>query len=309
MDLKRLVTLFVFLLIMTAFLFPQFLVAETSKELSNARIDDIAANFTSITVRNCSSTCEGEIINISVKDTGSQKEVKNFKKGDHVSLQITNDNTQPVLQTIGIRTVPVSSGRRVLVLAISFAACLFLTALLTKFRPLRLVLGEDGRYSNSKLQMAMWFTVVIVSYIATIYVRSAEAGREFLGGVNIPQNLLLLSGMSALTFGGAKGITTSKVQSAIQAGVADPKPAAVAPSFWNLVQNDSGFFDIGDFQMLVITLLAGGMFLVLVFNFLGSIELRKVVLLPDVDTTILAAFGLGQGAYLAKKAAGTPGQS
>jgi hypothetical protein len=29
------------------------------------------------------------------------------------------------------------------------------------------------------------------------------------------------------------------------------------------------------------------------------------VTLPDVDTTILSAFGLGQGAYLAKKALGT----
>ena len=157
--------------------------------------------------------------------------------------------------------------------------------------------------------MAMWFSAVIVTYLATVFIRAELAGREFLGGVNIPQNLLLLSGMSALTFGGAKGITTSKVQSAMQAGVANPKPPAGGPSFWDLLQNDSGLFDIGDFQMLIVTLLAVGMYLTLVFSFLGSIELRKIVDLPSVDTTILAAFGLGQGAYLAKKAAGNPGES
>jgi hypothetical protein len=287
----------------------QVLAAEPPKELANARIDDIAANYTSFTVRNCPGDCDAEIVNISVRDTGAQMELKNFKKGDHVSLQITNDNNQPLLQTISIRALPVSSGTRMVVLGITAAVCFFLAALLTKFHPLRLVVGQDGRYSNSKFQMAIWFSVVIITYIAAMYLRAAEVGREFLGGINIPQNLFLLSGMSALTFGGAKGITASKVQSAIQAGLANPKPSAAAPSFWNLVQDDKGLFDIGDFQMLVITLLAVGMYLVLVFNFLGSIEMRKIVDLPNLDTTILAAFGLGQGAYLAKKAAGTPGQS
>jgi hypothetical protein len=245
-------------------------------------------------------------MNISVRDTGAQKELKNFKKGDHVSLQLTNDNN---LQTISLRTLSVSSGKRILVLGVTSLAYFILTALLTKFHPVRLVIGQDGRYSNSKVQMAIWFSAVIVTYVAAIYLRSSESGLEFLCGVNIPQNLLWLSGLSALTFAGAKGITTSKVQSAIQTGVPNPKPSAQVPSFWNLVQNDTGSFDIGDFQMLIVTFLAVGTYFVLVFNFLGSIELRKIVELPDLDTTILATFGLGQGAYLAKKAVGNVGQS
>jgi hypothetical protein len=238
-----------------------------------------------------------------------QKELKEFKKGDHVALQTTTDDNRLVLQTVDVYAVSVSPEKRILVLCIAASLCLLLTAILTKFLPLRLVLGQDGRYSNSKVQMALWFSVVIAVYIAATYLRATESAHELLGGVNIPQNLLLLSGMSALTFGGAKGITTNKVENALQAGVVNPKPPAASPSFWNLVQNDSGQFDIGDFQMLFITLLAVGMFLILVFHFLGSIELRKVVNLPDLDTTILAAFGLGQAAYLTKKAAGNPGQS
>ena len=79
--------------------------------------------------------------------------------------------------------------------------------------------------------------------------------------------------------------------------------------FRDLVQNDVGGFDFGDFQMLVVTFLAVAMYLILIFHFLGSIDFTKTLTLPDVDTTILAGFGLGQGAYLTKKAAGNVGTS
>jgi len=75
------------------------------------------------------------------------------------------------------------------------------------------------------------------------------------------------------------------------------------------VQNDVGGFDFGDFQMIVVTLVAVGMYLMLIFHFLGSIEFLRTTSLPDVDTTILAGFGLDQGAYLAKKAGGNVGTS
>jgi hypothetical protein len=155
--------------------------------------------------------------------------------------------------------------------------------------------------------------------------------------VNIPNNLLLLSGMSALTFAGAKGITASKV------AAQGPKPPAAKPNFFlDLTHNDGApavpaqptvpaqpavgnqpavaaqaavpdqpagppQFDFGDFQMLIITLIAVGTYIVLAFTFFGTIEYSKIINLPDVDTTLLATFGLGQGAYLAKKAVGNPG--
>jgi hypothetical protein len=36
---------------------------------------------------------------------------------------------------------------------------------------------------------------------------------------------------------------------------------------------------------------------------LGNLPLQEHVSLPDVDGSLLAAFGIGQGSYLAKKAA------
>jgi hypothetical protein len=50
-------------------------------------------------------------------------------------------------------------------------------------------------------------------------------------------------------------------------------------------------------------------YIVLIFNFFGHVEYSKLITLPDVDTTILATFGLGQGAYLTKKAVGNVGTS
>lgn len=185
--------------------------------------------------------------------------------------------------------------------------------------PLKFIVGKDNRYSNSLFQVALWFWVVISTYMATVVFRVWTAGGDWnlLGGVSIPQNLLVLSGMSALTFGGAKAITTAKANKAIAiataAGVTPNPKDDLEPGqqrfFRDLVQNDKNEFDFGDFQMLVVTLLAVVMYLLLAYHFLGSTDPTKMATLPDVDTTILAAFGLGQGAYLTKKAAGNIGES
>jgi len=171
----------------------------------------------------------------------------------------------------------------------------------------RLVVGADNRYSNSKLQMALWFVVVLTSYTAVVILRGMATRWRLIGGVDIPQNLLLLSGLSALTFAGAKAITQGKVDAAPAA--APVKQRVDHPRFpRDLFENDAGQVDIGDFQMLIVTLLAIVVYTALLINFLGALPMTAAVTLPDVDQTILAAFGLGQGAYLAKKFVSRPGE-
>jgi hypothetical protein len=99
--------------------------------------------------------------------------------------------------------------------------CFLLYFIFSGFKPTQLIIGEDNRYSNSRFQMAVWFFVLITTYIAALWIRVLWAGWDFIGGVDIPKNLLLLSGMSALTFGGAKGITTSKNTAPPPAGAAE----------------------------------------------------------------------------------------
>lgn len=284
--------------------------SEAGTRLDNARIDDLDTNLASVTITDCSanssSQFNGKVMTLTV-DSGLRPQLKTLQKLDHVTI----DTDGKSVSSIALRRITVRPGLRVSVLGIALGALFLIAALITRGHPLKLIIGQDGRYSNSKFQMAVWFWVVLSTYLAVIYLRVSQAGWEFFDSVDIPSNLLLLSGMSALTFGGAKGITTAKTDAAAAAGQPNPKnPVGVHANFLNdLVQNDAGAFDIGDFQMLMVTLLAVGMYLTLIFNFIGSIATAASIHLPDVDTTILASFGLGQGAYLTKKAVGNAGTS
>jgi hypothetical protein len=264
--------------------------------------------------RNC------QQLHLVVKDAVVKERLKQLQHGDRITITFAfGDNGQGQLKQFCVVTAPpVSAVTRFWVMLVSGLTCLLIGFLWSHLHPLNLIIGEDGRYSNSKFQIAVWFLVLISTYLATLVLRIWYAGCDFVGGVNIPQNLLLLSGMSVLTFAGAKAITTSKVntEKAKADGNQDPKDTANATASFlkDLTHNDGkpgtpAQLDFGDFKMLIITLIAVGTYLVLVFGFLGTIEAQKTIMLPDIDTTILAAFGLGHGAYLAKKAAGNVGES
>lgn len=82
------------------------------------------------------------------------------------------------------------------------------------------------------------------------------------------------------------------------------KANADTPRVLDLVTDDSNHTDLGDFQMVAITLLAAIIYAISAVEFMDHIEFRRVVTMPDVDATLLSIFGLGQAAYLGKKAAG-----
>jgi len=213
----------------------------------------------------------------------------------------------PQLKAIRVRSADTTASERFWTFFLTLAGLFLIITIVTGGRPFRLIIGEDGKYSNSKTQMAIWFWIVISTYLAAVYLRLSAAGWDFFGNVNIPTNLLLISGMSAITFGGAKAITTTKAQDKpADKPQQDPSKASLIK---DLTQNDAGQFDLGDVQLLIVTFVAVAMYGTSVFHFLNTIQFLRTVTLPDVDTTILAAFGLGHGAYLTKKAVGNVGKS
>lgn len=253
---------------------------------------------------------QGEVRRFAIQDEAVRETAKGSGKGDLVrvaSRQSADTTTPPVITLLTAARVAVSARRRITVLLSSLLALVILTVAITRASPAKLCIGQDGLYSNSQFQLVAWFTALIVSYIAAVWFRSWDIHDGFLAGINIPINILLLSGASALTFGSAKGITANKVEEAVRTTGVNPKlpKHQIARLFYDLTHNDLGQFDLGDFQMVVITLLSVTMYMLLVFTFLGSLETRRIVSLPDIDTTVLAAFGLGQGAYLTKKAFGS----
>ena len=81
------------------------------------------------------------------------------------------------------------------------------------------------------------------------------------------------------------------------------KTVAAQPSFRDLVTNDHGEADLGDFQMILISSVATLIFAAASWEFLTVVDIARATTLPDVDTALLGGFGVGQGAYLIKKAA------
>ncbi len=177
--------------------------------------------------------------------------------------------------------MPVSREKRFWVLFLSALVVVIFTFVVFWGRARLLVVGQDGRHSNSKYQVVLWFGVLLITYIATLYLRWAAGGGRLIGGIAIPYNLLLLSGLSALSFAEAKAITASKVSAA---AAARAKPQATTSQFpADLLCDDSGRPDLGDFQMLVVTLLALVVYAALVFAFLGTGQPPEFPLQPEFE--------------------------
>lgn len=265
-----------------------------------AQIDAIAGDQTWVEVTRSSagvSPAEWKSFSLTVADAEDKADLKQLKKGDLV--WITADGK--ALREIEIQKVAVSFLMRlVTVLVVMLALGALTWLLLGRGQPLsRFIVGRDNRYSKSKFQIAMWFATVLIVYLATFYLRWWASVPSLVGGIDIPQNLLLLSGISALSFATAKGITQRKENNPATA----PKQAAAAPRFASdLVSDDSGQPDLGDFQMVMIVIIAVGVYIVQAFSFLSLLEMRSLVSLPDVDPTLLGIFGISHGAYLTKKA-------
>lgn len=281
---------------------------ETPKEpaiLDKASISFINPEHTSLQV-----TCSNEAVDLTVADKNLTARLAGLSQGDIVNLTYKFDNANKdnikreliELDSVAIRIAPrerfVALGSMALILfAVSGVVLWIARGNVLALR--ELFVGTDRRLSNSKSQAAFWFFLLLTSYLGINYLRVTNGGFDFLGGISIPENLLFLSGFSAFTYVGAKAITKAQVNRDPNSKPSAPEGAA---SLADYVTDDEGNTDFGDFQMCVITLLAGIIFLLRVFNYTGSVYLSKSIQMPDLDPTILSLFGLSQSGYLAKKA-------
>jgi hypothetical protein len=251
------------------------------------------------------------VVEIRVQGQALKDSLKNWKAGDQIiaTVDVSKGGTTELtsLQDIQPQVLQVGWWEPGVAL-FSFPALVVLLTIYSKNVRELLFIGQDGRWSNSTTQISLWFTLWVSAYVATFILRWTSS-QHFLGSIATPSALLTLSGLSGLTFAGAKGITANKAAKADQAPAAsglpdgkrnDTKAANTSPA--DLLKDDNGNFDFGDFQMLVVTLIAVISYSIIAYHFLGVLEARASVSLPDVDGTVLALFGVGQGAYLAKKA-------
>ena len=160
---------------------------------------------------------------------------------------------------------------------------------------LRFIQGEDHRPSTSKAQWLLWTIVILFSYVA-IYAARAQRGHfEALG--EVPANVLVALGLTTATMAVAKGIAMSKRQppaTAATLGISDLR---------FLVQENDGSPDLSKAQMLAWTFVALSVYVLVVVNQVHGIvhDVPGSIGIPDIDGSLMALMGLGQGGYIAKK--------
>ncbi len=240
-----------------------------------------------------------------VTDAASQAILAHAVRDDVAKVEVDDVTAPTSITKVDQVTRWVGKGPRALTFVVVAIILVGVAFAVTKLRPLKLVIGNDNRVSNSQTQLALWFGAVALVYVSALWVRLEWLGWDFIGGIGLTDNLMILTGLSAISFGGAKAIAVHK--DATPAAAAAPGPAPRA-SVYDLFTNDSGVPDLGDVQMILVTATAVAIFVATSFHFLGKLTLASPVTLPDVDTALLAGFGIGQGAYLFKKAALPPGQ-
>lgn len=170
------------------------------------------------------------------------------------------------------------------------AGALFLLAALVAFivlavttdivrdrNPRTLLQGERRPYSLSRCQMAFWFFVVLASYLFLLAVTF-----DFNGILNA-QSLVLI-GISSATWMAAATVDTHQTP--------DGSPWPVHESFLTDLLTDRNGVTLHRFQMLVLTLLLGGIYLVSVWRNLA---------LPSFDDRLLGLIGISSGVYVGLK--------
>jgi hypothetical protein len=173
---------------------------------------------------------------IDVPDGVFREKLKDMGIGSTVSLKASVSGDKRTLQTLEVPRIDSGAPLRFILIVVTVVVLFVLAGLAwgwsrrwrdrrlnpgklsDRFRPLDTFLGKDCLYSSSKFQAALWFALLIVTYVPA-YILRWRAG--ILGGLSIPNNLLMMSGLSVITFAGAKAIKQSQATDA--AGAASSK--------------------------------------------------------------------------------------
>ena len=138
----------------------------SASPLKNARVDGINADDGTLSVTDCAQLkgnpdsrpiCQGTAYNLTVPVSNPALKTKlaQFHLGDHI--RVAFDSTFAVQAIDGAAYSYVTAKYRFSMLLVCFLVPLAVATLMTWGHPFKLIVGLDHRYSNSKLQAALWF--------------------------------------------------------------------------------------------------------------------------------------------------------
>jgi hypothetical protein len=194
--------------------------------------------------------------------------------------------------------------------------------LLFEGNPLGILITERNTMSLSRLQLVLWTCVILASYMTMALARLAtlrDAPLATALAVKIPDELLLLMGISLTSSVGSSLVTNIKAQK-----VAEPRAAAAAtavsgpgagatgvlysrgaafdPVITDLFEGDeltdTNVIDVAKVQMFFFTLVAITAYVIATFRVLGSGALDQLPLLPQ---QLIILMGMSHAGYLGNK--------
>jgi hypothetical protein len=145
--------------------------------------------------------------------------------------------------------------------------------------------GHRRTYSLARMQSAFWFFLILWGYLLISILVSSN--------VDIPSSCLWLMGIAAGTFVGAEVIDNGKRNPAsASTGTGSAPVGQPSQGLIRDLLSDSTGVAFHRFQMMVWTVVLGGVFAIQVWNQLA---------MPDFDSTLLGLMGVSSGTYLGLK--------
>jgi len=169
-----------------------------------------------------------------------------------------------------------------------------------KFRFTDLIREADGYPSLARMQFLCWTLIVLFCFTTTTMVRLLGGLSEPPGATMIPENLLLLMGISVSVTPISAYMTQTKY--------GDPKKEDLERSnldsiSWSSMLLENNMPSLSRFQMLSWTILSIIMYLSTFYVQLAKLNISQLSSfnLPNIDYTMVVLMGLSQGAYLGGK--------
>ncbi len=301
------------------------------RQLSHAHF--YSADWNDSRCVNLSSTPEGNLVQGNAYDGiyTAKIDVSNLQSGDwildHIYLVDNNGNSRTIdernLSTLGIpRAFTINwdlTGIEMVRISIPSILFMLLFMMITLYSigfkstrngPRGYVLAifssikqiynaEDGFPSTSKAQFFIWTFVAVLAYLM-IFSDRIIMHSIWRPPSEIPYHLLLAMGLSVITASMAHAINVRNPQKEINSGIQNASKIG-------LLTDENGNPDLSKIQMIAWTGVAVSVFfLEVIHNIWWNPSPPQI---PDIDEALLALMGIGQGAYITKKAISTRGAS
>jgi IPT/TIG domain-containing protein len=169
--------------------------------------------------------------------------------------------------------------------------------------------GQDRRASTSKFQVVAWTYVVVFALLVFLFAYVVDQVWAEFGGnaakdvhaalgtgvknlvTKLDETYLVLLGVPLTAAVGAKAITSTKVESGT---VEKTEKADGTPTVAELVNDDEGNTDLGDFQYVLFNVVA-------ILFFLAQFLPHPAHGLPDMPDTLVGLTSVAAAGYVAKK--------